>query len=108
MGCVHCLNFKHRRYMYIFDARVVPYGIQSYILIENGTKCISTYFGALCTDLGTKHIKTTAYYPQTNGQVEQYNKKIIARQCHYVATRHRNSDHFVQSLTCAYDIHAHS
>lgn len=71
-----------------FDAWVIPYGIPSYVHINNGTQFVRKCFGTLCTNLSRNHTTTTAYNSQTSGQVESYNKTILARQCHHVATHH--------------------
>lgn len=69
-----------------FDAWVLPHGIPSYLLTGNGTPFISKFFSTLCIHLGTKHMTTTAFHPQTSGQVERYNETIITCLRHYVAT----------------------
>lgn len=43
----------------------------------------------LCIYLGTKHIETTAYHRQTKGQVERFNKLIVARLAQFVTTHQR-------------------
>lgn len=70
-----------------FDYWVVPYGIPVYILMEKEVQFTSKLLGAICTILGEKHLTTTAYHPQTNGQVKRYNCMIITQLPQYVAQR---------------------
>lgn len=91
----------------VFNDWVIPYGIPTYILTDNGTQLTSKSFATLCTHLGTKQLTTTAYHPQTNGQVERYNKTIVTRLRHYVAKNQRDWDIFVQPLTYAYRSQVH-
>lgn len=64
------------------DVWVVPCGILSYLLVDNGTQFGSKYLSTLCLHLGTKHIAATAYHPQNNERVERFNKKTVTRQQH--------------------------
>jgi transposase InsO family protein len=59
------------------DAWVFCYGPPRYILTDNGTQFNAKIFLAVCRELGIAEIFTTAYHPQTNGQVERFNRTII-------------------------------
>lgn len=50
---------------------------------------------------------TTTDHPQTNGQVERYNRTIVTRLCHYVATNQRDLDCFVKPSTYQYNTKVH-
>lgn len=54
-----------------FDALKISNGVPSYLLTDNGTQFFSNFFDPLCTHLGTIHMTTTVYHPQTSGQVER-------------------------------------
>lgn len=73
-----------------FDPWVTPYGIPSYLLTYNGTQVVDKFFGSLCTNLGTKHMTTTAYHPQTSASVDRYDKTIVDRLRHFVVSPQRD------------------
>lgn len=50
------------------DHWIVSFDISSYLLTDNGTRFRSKFFASICGYLGVKHLTTTAYHPQTNGQ----------------------------------------
>lgn len=80
------------------DHRIIPFGIQNYVLTDNGAQFVIKFFATTCGDLGIKHSTTAAYHPQTNAQVERYNEKIVTRLRHYIADHQRDRDVFVQPL----------
>ena len=86
---------------------VYAYGAPSYVLTDNGPQFAAKFFEAVCTMIGNKHVFTTAYHPQTNGQVERFKKTLAARLRHYVAENQKDWDEFVQPLTYAYNIQVH-
>ena len=90
-----------------FNDWVGPYGPPSFLLTDNGPQFVAKFFAAICLLLGVKQHTITAYHPQTNGQVERYNKTLVSRLRHYVADHQRNWDEFVQPLTYAYNIQVH-
>jgi Chromo (CHRromatin Organisation MOdifier) domain len=53
-------------------------------------------------------IGCTAYHPQTNGQVERYNRTILAALRGYVARRQDDWDEYTSTLTYAYNCRVHS
>jgi Integrase zinc binding domain len=56
---------------------VFVYGPPIYALTDNGAQFSAKFFLAVCRELGVSKVFTTAYHPQTNGQVERYNRTII-------------------------------
>jgi transposase InsO family protein len=54
------------------------YGPPVSLLTDNGPQFTAKFFQAVCSELGIRKIFTTAYHPQTNGQVERYNRTILA------------------------------
>ena len=89
------------------DLWVYAYGAPSYVLTDNGPQFAAKFFEAVCAMIGIKHVFTTAYHPQTNGQVERFNKTLAARLRHYVAEHQKDWDEFVQPLTYAYNMQVH-
>jgi Chromo (CHRromatin Organisation MOdifier) domain len=51
---------------------------------------------------------TTAYHPQTNGQVERYNRTILASLRGYVAARQDDWDAYTSAVTFAYNCRVHA
>jgi transposase InsO family protein len=51
---------------------------------------------------------TTAYHPQTNGQVERFNRTILNSLRRYIGTNQSNWDEFTSALTFAYNALVHA
>jgi Chromo (CHRromatin Organisation MOdifier) domain len=51
---------------------------------------------------------TTAYHPQTNGQVERYNRTIVNALRGYVLERQNDWDEFTSAITFSYNCKVHS
>ena len=58
------------------DNWVILYGLPVSILSENGPQFVAKFFEAVCLTLGLKHVTTTAYQSQTNGQKEGCNQML--------------------------------
>lgn len=54
----------------LVDHWVIQYGIQTYLLTDNGLEFVSMFFIAVTARLIVEHLMTTAYHTQTTGQVE--------------------------------------
>jgi transposase InsO family protein len=55
------------------DPWVYAYGAPRHVLTDNGPQFTAKFFHAVCRELGIETVFTTAYHPQTNGQVERFN-----------------------------------
>jgi transposase InsO family protein len=62
----------------ICDHRAYVYGPPFSLLTDNGPQFTAKFFQAVCYELGIQKGFMTAYHPQTNGQVERYNRTILA------------------------------
>jgi hypothetical protein len=84
------------------------YGPPVSLLTDNGPQFTAKFFQAVCSELGIRKIFTTAYHPQTNGQVERYNRTILASLRGYVSKRQDDWDDFTSAITFAYNCRVHS
>lgn len=87
---------------------IIPYGIPTSLLSDNGPRLSSKLFSELCSFLFTDLKTTTAHHPQVNGQTERYSKIIFTRLRHYVNEHQSNWDALFQPLTYAYNNHVYS
>ena len=84
------------------------YGPPVSLLTDNGPQFTAKFFQAVCGELGIRKVFTTAYHPQTNGQVERYNRTILASLRGYVAARQDDWDDYTSAVTFAYNCRVHS
>lgn len=81
------------------DNCILPCESTTHVLTDDRTQVLRIFFEALCIVLGTKDMTTTAHHPQTNRQVECFNKTMIAILWHYAVEHQRYWDIYVQQLT---------
>jgi hypothetical protein len=91
-----------------YDAWVFSYGPPRYLLTDNGTQFNAKVFLAVCRILGIAKIFTTAYHPQTNGQVERFNRTIINSLRGHVERRQGDWDEHTAAITFGYNCRVHS
>ena len=63
---------------------IFPYGPPVSELADSGKQFVSQLFQEICRILGVKNVFTTTCHPQTNGQVERFNRTILSALRHYV------------------------
>jgi hypothetical protein len=90
------------------DAWVFSYGPPCYLLTDNGTLFNAKVFLSVCRELGIAKIFTTAYHPQTNGQVERFSRTIINSLRGYVERRQTDWDEYTSAITFGYNCRVHS
>jgi len=74
------------------DAWVACYGPPDLILSEKGPQFMLNFFVAVMKVLGTETVRTTEYHPQTNCQVERYNRTTATQLRKYVTDDPRRWD----------------
>ena len=86
---------------------VFKYGIPRTLLSDNGAQFASKFFTHVCQTLGITNVFTSAYHPQTNGQVERYNRTLLAMLRNYVNDNQDDWDVYASALTYAYNTSVH-
>ena len=75
---------------------------------ENGRQFTAKFFQEVCTKLAIRNLFTTTYYPQTNGQVEQFNRTVLAGLRRFASEDQKHWDVFSNAVTIAYKTQVHS
>ena len=86
---------------------VFQYGPPTYVLSDNGGQFTSKFFQSICSILGARNLFTAAYHPQTNGQVERFNRTILSGLRHFCSDHGRDWDKFVHAVTFGYNSTVH-
>ena len=63
---------------------IFKYGSPKTLISDNRKQFASKFFQAVCSLLRLSNIFMPTYHPQTNGQVERYNRTILAMTRNYV------------------------
>ena len=63
---------------------IFAYGPPEAVISNKGKQFAAKFFQAVCGLLGISNVFTSTYHPQTNGQVERYNRTILAMLRNYV------------------------
>ena len=66
------------------------HGMPLQITTDRGTEFTNAFSKSLCEMIGTRHTKSTAYHPQTDGQTERMNKVLV-----YDASLHHSQDGYM-------------
>ena len=91
----------------IVESWVFKYGPPKTLISDNGKQFTATFFQAFCSLLGISKIFISMYHPQTNVQVERYNRKILAMLRNYVNEHQSDWDRYTTALTYSYNGHVH-
>jgi hypothetical protein len=80
------------------------------VSLPNGNRPQFTakFFQVACAELGIDKVFTTAYHPQTKGQVERYNRTILAALWDYVPKRQDDWDDYTYAVTFARNCRVHN
>ncbi len=80
---------------------ILKEGIPSVILTDRGTNFLSDDMKELGRQLGLKQVRTTAYHPQTDGLVENFNKTLADMLTAHVQREPQNWDiHLDYCISC--------
>ena len=89
------------------ESWVFKYGVPRTLLSDNGPQFNAKFFHSTCRVRGITNLYTSAYHPQTNAQVERYNRTIASMLRNYVGEHQDDWDVYVGLLTYAYNSHVH-
>ena len=90
------------------DTWVAAYGIPDSVLTDNGPQFASVYYQGILGLLGIASNYTSPYHPQTNGQVERYNRTLVRQLRCYIAEHQKEWDSHLSLLTTAYNTQVHA
>jgi cleavage and polyadenylation specificity factor subunit 1 len=62
----------------LFEAWVARFGVPTVLTSDRGPQFTSAVWAGLCELLQIKHVKTTAYHPQSNGVLERVHRSLKA------------------------------
>jgi transposase InsO family protein len=92
----------------VFVASWVSYfGVPLIFLTDNGPQFASKFLQQVSAVLGVQKRFTSAYHPATNGQVERFNRTVLAMLAHYVADD-KERDKQIGPAMVAYNSSVHS
>ena len=89
------------------EAWAFKYGPPATLLSDNGSQFASKLFQTVCQRFGIDNRFTSAYHPQTNGQVERYNRTVLAMLRNYVNDHRDDWDRYISGVTYAYNNTVH-
>jgi len=83
------------------------YGPPDTVLTDNGPQFVSLLFQGVCNLMGIRNLYTSTYHPQTNDQVERFNKTLVDMFMYYIEDHQDNGDELVSVLALAYNSRPH-
>jgi len=90
------------------DVWIASYGIPDSTLSDNGPQFASVLYQGVLQMLGICKNFATPYHPQTNGQVERFNKTLVRQLRHYVSEHVSSWARYVSLIVTAYNSQVHS
>lgn len=84
------------------------FGCSEVLISDRAKNFLSEVVEQINKLLGVNHRLTSPYHPQTNGQVEVYNRSIATMISHVVSENHRDWDKFVSFCQAAHNSSRHT
>jgi len=91
----------------LFRDWVSVYGPSDTVLVDKGPQIASLFFQGVCGLMGIRNLYKTMYHPQTNGQVQWFNKTLVDMFMHGIEDHQDNWDELVPILALAYTSRPH-
>jgi hypothetical protein len=92
---------------FIYEEIVLQYGPPETILTDRGTPFLNEVVQHLTRILEIKHLRTTAYHPQTNGMTERFNGTLCNALAKLSEHHGEDWDQFINPVLFAYRIRTH-
>ncbi len=87
---------------------ISKFGTPRCLLTDNGTHFTSSLMDELIRQIGTTHLYSTPYHPQTNGQIERFNSTMDAKIAALSNLRKTNWDDQLPFVTFNYNASIHA
>jgi len=87
---------------FVVDEIICRHGVPSEIVTDQGTEFNNQLFTHIAEKAHMKHIMTTPYHPQANGQVERMNQTLVAIMRKLVEDMENTWDEYVNQALFAY------
>lgn len=87
---------------------ISKFGTPRCVLTDNGTHFTSAVTNELFKKIGTTHLYSTPYHPQTNGQIERYNSTMDAKIATLSNARKTDWDEQLSFVTFNYNSSIHA
>ena len=87
---------------------ITKFGISRCILTDNGTHFTSSMMNELIKQIGSTHLYSVLYRPQTNGQIERYNSTMDAKMVALSNLRKTDWDDQLPFVTLNYNTVIHA
>ena len=91
----------------LMEELILHHGPPDKIITDQGLHFNNDLLQAISTLIGSKHIFSTTYHPQTNGQTERWNSTFSAQLAKYCNVDHNNWDVYLPSVVYAYNHGVH-
>ena len=82
----------------LIDEIICRYGMPSTLHSDQGANLTSNLISSLCKNLGIARTQTSAYHPQGNAQVEQFNRTLEAMLAKTISDNQRDWDQHILML----------
>ena len=89
------------------EAWIYKYGPPKTSISVKGKQFAAKFFQTVCSLLGISNIFSSTYHPQTNGQVETYNRTILGMLRNYVDEHQNDWVRYATALAYSYNCHVH-
>ncbi|CAF3104286.1 unnamed protein product [Rotaria sp. Silwood2] len=92
----------------LMEEIILVHGPPDMLITDQGTHFNNELMNAISHLVGYKHVFSTPYHPQTNGQTERWNATFVTHMAKFCNINHDNWDTFLPSIVFAYNHGVHS
>ncbi|CAF3900736.1 unnamed protein product, partial [Rotaria sp. Silwood1] len=92
----------------LLEEIILVHGPPDMLITDQGTHFINELMNAISNLVGYKHVFSTPYHPQTNGQTERWNATFATHMAKFCNIEHNNWDTFLPSIVFVYNHGVHS